>query len=265
MATAAFPIEMNHRETLGGGLVASLVMHALIFVFAVAWTMIGFRGGSHWGSTINVGSATHVKAVSALPGVPLPTPALTTQNTLVTESQGLHQPQPHTPPPPEPKAEEIQKFKDTVKAQKPLRINKRIQKQVQPEAANAIPTGAGGRPAMNYGYNVAASGNQFTFGDQAFGFRYGWYVEAVKTRISTNWLSSMLNPSVTRGRRAYVQFDIMRDGTIAHVKLSGSSGDPEADRSAIRAVEASNPLAPLPSDYRGSSISVNVSFDLSSH
>lgn len=265
MATATYPMGFNHRETLGGGLVASLVMHTLIFVFAVVWTMIGFRSGPRWGSTIDVGGATHVKAVAALPGVPLPTPAVTTPNTLVTESQGLHQPQPHTPPPPEPKAEEIQKFKDSVKPQKPIRINKRIQKQAQVEAPNAIPTGAGGRPAMNYGYNVAASGNQFTFGDQAFGFRYGWYVEAVKTRISSNWLSSMLNPSATRGQRVYVQFDIMRDGTIAHVKLSSSSGDPEADRSAIRAVEASNPLAPLPPDYRGSSISVNVSFDLNSH
>ncbi|MGH9433770.1 MAG: energy transducer TonB, partial [Terriglobia bacterium] len=89
-----------------------------------------------------------------------------------------------------------------------------------------------------------------------------WYVQAVKNRVSSNWLLSMISPNITSARRVYVEFKVQRDGTITNVKLTQSSGYAEVDRSALRAIDASSPLAPLPSDYRGNSVTVSFYFDL---
>jgi len=94
-----------------------------------------------------------------------------------------------------------------------------------------------------------------------FGERYGWYVAAVRNRISTNWLLSTISPNILTAPRVYLTFDIRRDGSIENVQITQSSGIPEVDRSAMRAVLASNPLGPLPSDFSGSTVSVNFYFD----
>jgi len=56
-------------------------------------------------------------------------------------------------------------------------------------------------------------------------------------------------------------FTILRDGNVTDVEITQSSGMPEVDRSALRAVLASSPLPPLPPDYAGNKVKVNLYFD----
>jgi TonB family protein len=53
----------------------------------------------------------------------------------------------------------------------------------------------------------------------------------------------------------------MRDGSVTDVDITQSSGMPEVDRSALRAVLASNPLPALPPDYSGNKVKVSLFFD----
>jgi TonB family protein len=46
-------------------------------------------------------------------------------------------------------------------------------------------------------------------------------------------------------------FYIAPDGTIIGIKREKSSGNPEMDLTAERAIRASNPLAPPPPEFRG--------------
>jgi TonB family protein len=94
-----------------------------------------------------------------------------------------------------------------------------------------------------------------------FGQRYPWFVDAVRRRISSNWLQSTVNPTVQWAPRAIVDFEILRDGTITNIQLMESSGDPSVDASAIRAIHASSPVNGLPGDYQGSYVSVEFWFD----
>jgi TonB family protein len=55
-------------------------------------------------------------------------------------------------------------------------------------------------------------------------------------------------------------FYILANGTIAGVKLEKSSGNPEIDRTAERAIKASNPLAPPPPEFRGRPIQFVAQF-----
>jgi TonB family protein len=127
-----------------------------------------------------------------------------------------------------------------------------------------VPYGQGGRPALAYGqFSTGAGEAGIGFGDAAFGDRYGTYVNAITRAISGNWLRSMVDSRIQRAPRVYLTFNIGRDGTISGVEVQQSSGVPSLDRSAQRAVLASNPLPPLPADYRGSTVNVIFYFEYS--
>ncbi len=263
MGAATFTIPADGRESLRGPILASIAFHGLLLVFAVVYTFWGARMGKGWGQSLDSGSRVHVKAVASLPGVPLPSPHLVAPSTVAVESPGLYQNQPVPKPPPTPDVQKIPKFKETVKpVHEKIRRNTRIQKELTPPPSNAIPFGQGGKPAMNYSAVTTAAGEAgISIGHGDFGQQYGWYVQAVRTRISNNWLLSTISPSILTAPRVYVDFTIQRDGSISNAKITQSSGIPEVDRSALRAVLASSPLAPLPPDYSGNQVSVEFYFD----
>jgi periplasmic protein TonB len=261
MSAETLSLVWEGRESLRGPLLASLLFHSVLLGLTIGYGLVGLRSGPRWGNPWAQGSSTRINAVASLPGVPLPAPLLATPNTLANENPGLYQTQPETPAKPEP-AEEIPRFQDAVKEKQPERINRRIQTETVIPPANAIPFGAGGQPALSYSQFTAAMGEGgISIGEGDFGTRYGWYVDAVRNRVSENWLLSTISPSVITAPRLYVEFEILRDGTISNVKLMQSSGNSEVDRSALRAIEASSPLGALPSDYSGSRVSVSFYFD----
>jgi TonB family protein len=252
----------EHRDNLRGTLLLSLILHAVLFVVVVTYTMIGFHlggEGQSWGTQ----DATHVGAVTSLPGIPLPAPMLTTQSHIATQNTGLYktEPQPKEEPPPE--AQQIPKFKDAVKPEKLERVNKRIHKTEIEPPDNVVPYGLTGAPTMNYTQVVTPGGSGgVSIGEgNSFGTRYGWYVASMRNRISANWLMATVSPNISSAPRAYLTFEILRDGTVTNVQITQSSGIPEVDRSALRAILASNPLPPLPPDYAGGSVNVQFYFD----
>lgn len=263
MSGETFPLPFNHRDTLGGSLAASIALHTGLFLSAIVYGWLGFHHGPGWGNPWAKGTATQVNVVSSLPGIPLPAPMEQTRSTLRDENPGLYktQLQPKEMPPPD--ALEIPKFKDAIHLKPAIRINKRIQKEAPIPPPNAIPFGNQGQAAIDYGqFVIGSSRGGIAIEDGNFGTQYGWYVQAVKNRVSSNWLLSMISPNITAARRVYVEFQILKDGTITGARLTQSSGYEEVDRSALRAIEASNPLAPLPSNYRGNSVTVSFYFDL---
>ena len=261
MSARAFPLPYEGRENLRQPLVVSAAFHAVLLGAMLGYGLFHFGRGADWGNPFDTGSSTRVGTVASLPGVPLPTPLQSTPNTVANQNPGLYQAEPIKPLPPE-QAVEIPKFKDDVKPDEAKRINTRIQKQQLTPPANAVPFGENGHPAMSYSQTTTAAGETgMSFGRGDFGNRYGWYVDAVRSRVSGNWLLSTISPNLTAAPRVYVTFDIQRDGTITNPKVSQSSGNPDVDRSALRAVMASTPLGPLPSDYSGSQVSVNCYFD----
>jgi len=262
MGAATFPLLPDPRERLRGTVLASLGLHVLLLVTALGYTRLGPHFGNSWGTNATPGDSVQVKAVASVPGIALPSPTLTTPNTLATENPGRYKTEPEPKPEPKEEAEEIPKFKEAVKLEKAERINKHIQK-VQPEIPeNAVPFGLGGQPAQSYSeFSKGASEGGIGIGEPAFGERYGWYVTALRNRISSNWLESTISPSLMSAPRVYITFDILRDGTITNIEITQSSGMPEVDRSALRAVQASSPLSPLPPDYSGNQVSVKFYFD----
>jgi TonB family protein len=262
MGTHVIALMDERHDTLRGTVLLSLILHVVLFVIVLTYTMIGFHlggGGREWGTQ----GATRMGAVSSLPGIPLPAPMLTTPSQVATQNTGLYKTEPQPKEEPLPDAQQIPKFKDAVKPERLERVNKHIHKTEEVPPANAVPYGATGAPTMSYTQMVTSAGSGgVAMGEgNSFGQRYGWYVASMRSRISANWLMATVSPNIVTAPRAYLTFEITRDGTVTSVQITQSSGIPEVDRSALRAILASNPLPPLPPDYAGRSVNVEFYFD----
>ena len=260
-------------EQFGGGLLMSTGLHALLaivmFIMPGVFPAYGIAG---WGSEDGGGEGVSVKIVSNISGIPLPAPAVVNETAAANESAGFFESE--TAPAPEesvatevpaPEAEPVPETLapvETTPPPPPARPAPPDEPDLPSTPDNAVPFGEGGLPAINYGEFAAGDGTgAIAVGDGAFGERYGRYVESITRRVSENWLQSMIAGNVRRAPRIYVSFDILRDGTIINEQIEESSGIPSLDRSAMRAIFASNPLAPLPGDFRGRSVNVRFWFE----
>jgi TonB family protein len=261
MNGATYQIHFDERESLRRTLGLSLGLHFGLILLVVGYNIAGARIRGVWGSDLGGGGdSVQIGAVASLPGVPLPSSMQPTRSALATQSPGLYKTE-EVKPEPKPDAQEIPKFKDATQREKLERINKRIQREEPDIPANAVPFGQGGPAAMTHSqFAMAGGGGGLSLGQ--FGDKYSWYVNAVRTRVSSNWLLSMINPNLASAPRVYVTFEITKDGHVENAKVTQSSGIPEVDRSALRAVLASNPFGPLPVDYPGSRVPVEIYFDL---
>jgi TonB family protein len=118
--------------------------------------------------------------------------------------------------------------------------------------SNVIPTapepGAGGTGGAGGGIGGGRGGGSgVSIGPGSGGFGDSWYARAVEARISSNWIRPQ--PGVTV--EMVYSFYIAPDGTIIGIRREKSSGNPEMDLTAERAIRASNPLAPPPPEFRG--------------
>lgn len=261
------------RQDLKRPLVVSASLHSLLLVALLVAVPPPHHRGEAWGGP--GGSAVSVSLVRELPGIPLPRPEVVTPSQRATESKGLYRSEPQKSPSPE-RATELPRF-----GEEPRRVARRQSPSPpettgatrQPPAApqpsqaetppEAIPYGQGGPPALPYTpFQVGGAEGGMAFGSGgAFGNRYPWYVESVRRRVSSNWLTSTIDPYVRFAPRVVITFEILRDGMVVNVQMLRSSGVPSVDRSALRAIRDSFPLDRLPSDYGGDKVMVEFWFD----
>jgi periplasmic protein TonB len=249
--------------------ITSVALHVVIFtILVLSPTLFPMRGDFSWGSETGGVGGIDVKIVGSVSGVPLPAPAVVQPDAAANDSTGFYKNEPPAPPPPPDKeADLIPETKAPVKttpAPKPPRPAPPSKSAPAAPAVpeNAIPFGQGGKPALAYGqFSTGAGQAGIGFGDGTFGDRYGWYVDAMTRRISQNWLQSLVDNRIRSAPRVYLSFDVARDGQISNIEIKQPSGIPSLDRSAQRAILASNPLPPLPADYRGGAVNVSFYFE----
>lgn len=242
----------------------SIVFHALLFSSLVVSTLFSHRGDS-WGGP-GGGNSVAVGLVGHLPGVNLPRPDAVTTSRVVDTSKGLYK----SEPPPETKEidTDARKIPEFTKEKTPRYVTRpsKILEDTTPPPPNAVPYGGGGSPALPYSpftMNGATQGGMGFSGPGGgdFSGRFPAYVDAVRNRISSNWLQSSVDPTVRWAPRAQFTFQILRDGSVANVQMTQSSGNRSVDNSALRAILSSSPMSGLPSSYSGNSVTVEFWFE----
>jgi protein TonB len=252
----------NEREPWQQPLAWSVAAHALLVGGILIYgAILGLFHGQNWGG----GSADGAMSVEIVSSIPLPRPKTPTENIVANPSKGLTKSEP---------AKKVEEEKDAIPIAE--KVTKRrpepkpkpvveARNTPPPPPSNVVPYGQGGpiSAGMMGTFNAAGAkgGLSFTSGGGDFGARYGWYVMAVRNKISENWLRYEVDPSIHDAQRVYVTFDIQRDGHPTNVQVEQSSGVPSLDQSAIRAVQRTSTFGPLPNDYSGSKVSVEFWFD----
>jgi TonB family protein len=235
----------------------------------VAVGSVILHNGNPWGEGSDASGAATIRLVSSA-SVPLPPPTIATTNRVANEEPGLHYSEADKPqrvPIPD-KAIELpgrDVRRKPAKEPPPQREETRLYKpEKELPVQNEIPMGAGGPAQGPFGaFQKEAGSGGFHFDPSSgdFASRFGWYVTAMRNRISSNWLQGTVDPYIRSAPRVFVTFQILRDGQIVNAQMTASSGISSLDRSVLRAVLDSNPMPTLPPEYRGSNVAVEFYFD----
>ena len=224
----------------------SLLLHgALVAVLLTYGLVAGLFHHNQWGGAGS--GAIQVNVVSSLP---LPSDQPPNENVLATDTPSKA--------PAEPAAKTKHAADESTLAisgkNKPKQ-NTRKTKQHEPEEDNLARYGeqSGSSVARSMQPQGFTSG-QTTVSDGDFGSRFGWYVDGINRKMSSNWYKPEVDPHTPRGSRAYIQFAIHRDGSVSNVQMSQNSGSQTLDRACMRAAQRVDTFGALPAQYNQSTV-----------
>jgi TonB family protein len=95
------------------------------------------------------------------------------------------------------------------------------------------------------------------------GVDFGPYLQRVLHDVRENWYNlipeSARAPLMKKGK-VTIEFAIKKDGSVAGMQLTSTSGDVAFDRGAWGGITASNPFPPLPTEFSGPYLGLRFSF-----
>jgi TonB family protein len=136
------------------------------------------------------------------------------------------------------------------------------------QAARAASEQRGGAvESGDYGMGPALANTKnkgaFEIVTDTLGVDFAPYLRRMKIQVMTNWYSAMPETAFAPWNKrgvVVIEFSIMKDGTVTGVRMLSSSGDVALDRGAYAAITASNPMPPLPSDFRADYLTIRGIF-----
>jgi protein TonB len=251
---------LDQRDPLLTPFVGAVALHGLVvFVVFFGWFWLK-RGGENFGDVHPAGGLAY--AVSPVHSIPIPQReappnpvAYDTQSNVPTAPAKEDV---KKQPPPTPTKDAFQ-IPDKLKYD--IQRPQHKQNYTQPAPPNQVYSSTH-QAVSNPMYAAQSGSGQVGVGPNSpLGNRYGWYAELVRQRIAQNWRTNGLDAH-SQSSPAVVSFTIMRDGTIRNPQIAQSSGNPNIDDTALRAVYDSNPMPALPPQITESYISAQFTFNL---
>lgn len=122
-----------------------------------------------------------------------------------------------------------------------------------------LPTAAGATLSNTPNRGKAGSSLELLSDPQGVDFKP--YLIRVLAAVRRNWFA-VIPESARFGQRGRVliQFAISREGRVPKLVISSPSGAESLDRAAVAGISASNPFPPLPTEFKGGEIRLQLSF-----
>jgi TonB family protein len=92
------------------------------------------------------------------------------------------------------------------------------------------------------------------------GVDFGPYLARVLHDVKQNWYNLIPESAMMKKGKVSIEFAILKDGKVAGMQLSSTSGDVALDRAAWGGITASNPFPPLPSEFGGQYLTLRFRF-----
>jgi TonB family protein len=137
--------------------------------------------------------------------------------------------------------------------------------QAAPGAGMTVGDPGAGSGCIGEGINLPPSpgiqGSALELKSDPMGVDFRPYLTQILATIRRNWYAVMPE-SVKLGRRGKVGllFSISRVGGVTKVTWAFQSGSDPLDRAAVAAISASNPFPPLPAEYKGDRVVLQLNF-----
>ncbi len=126
--------------------------------------------------------------------------------------------------------------------------------------------GGGGGDNGDFGLGLGKQGRAYGALDvlsDTMGVDFGPYLQRVLHDVKMNWYllipESAKAPIMKKGNVG-IEFAILKDGSVAGMKLVYSSGDVALDRGAWGGITNSNPFPPLPTEFGGQYLALRFKF-----
>ncbi len=110
---------------------------------------------------------------------------------------------------------------------------------------------------------IAEGDSSLIFKEDMNRFPYPEYLYIIEARLNANWRTPLLSTKLDltdEGKKVIVSFKILKDGKIQDPLIKISSGNIVLDQLAIKALNDSDPLPPLPSRYNKHALSLLFGF-----
>ena len=92
------------------------------------------------------------------------------------------------------------------------------------------------------------------------GVDFNPYLARVLHDVRQHWFELLPETARTKRSKVVLEFAILKDGSVAGLKVVGSSGDIALDRPAYGSITGSNPFPPLPAEFRGPYLGLRLGF-----
>jgi TonB family protein len=204
------------------------------------------------------------------PGKPGTTGPPTPQQQPAPPDTSTQSPTPQASPPPAPAPPAVAKLQTPTPALSPqqafgsgvLSPGSAIQQAERATAANR--GGYNGGDNGDYGLGrgrkgVRQVGPIETLTD-TMGVDFDPYLKRLLHVVRENWINQIPESAVMKRGKVTLEFAILKDGTIAGLKIVDPSGDVPLDRAAYAGILSSFPFQPLPSDFPGPYFALRFSF-----
>jgi TonB family protein len=185
-------------------------------------------------------------------------------------------PQPLPPPPPPPEKPKLAFESVGAETRTAPNPNPQIQPpktSVEDAVRSAQPGGGGGIVVGDVGEDLISItganrvqtngrvGSNLQLLSDAQGVDFKPYLIQVLASVRRNWMA-IIPESARMGRRGRVliQFIIDRQGAVPKLVIADPSGTEALDRAAVAGISASYPFPPLPRDYKGDQIRLQLAF-----
>lgn len=160
------------------------------------------------------------------------------------------------------KKEKVKSLKDRI-AEKLASVDKQAKNQPRPQEAEtgeAVTESPGASLKLSSGSGTMRAGFGDGMGDVNLPF--AWYLDVIQTKICDNWEEPSGLIIADNTLSVVVFFRVDRSGTVSNLSLKTPSNREDVDNSVLEAVKKSQPLPPLPDEYQGDFLDINIKFDL---
>ncbi|PYX77055.1 MAG: energy transducer TonB [Acidobacteria bacterium] len=123
--------------------------------------------------------------------------------------------------------------------------------------------GEGGDYGLGQGQQSGKAASQLDVLTDTMGVDFGPYLSRVVHEVRINWynlIPEAARPPLMKKGKVSIEFAILKNGSVAGMRLVTTSGDVSLDRAAWGGITGSNPFSPLPQDFHGQFLGLRFHF-----